>query len=330
MKRTLCLLITIVLTFSLCSCDIKHNEQEQTPSKYETGGINHGVISPDPLEENFTLEYQGNEISLTYMLENGKSENSWGLSIYLNGFQQPFSIDGKEKTVVYIDEYKPSEIKTVNISFEPVCGKTGDVLSVVFVAMVCPDYVISAEDDNERYGNFHSISQMPWRIHFLSDSSNNVSSCNDFILKELDEEFRSHYVVSSEDSESNLLDSNIYFELFDEEQTINGYKTLQNGNLKLFITGAGRNPFKNDTTYYRISVYIDHNLISCFDGESYLTIPIKNNKISSAEFEIPSTLIKENSHLYMIAVPITQPNISDGTLPILKPETKQIIHSKGV
>lgn len=340
-KKIIAICLGIILCICLCSCqdnsssetNNSSNSSTTVPSKDEMGSISHGVIDPDPIDCDFTFSFNGEPIRLTYMLENGASANCWGLCIFVNGMQQPFSIDKGEEIYLYKSQFKENERKDLNLEFTPISGNKGETITIYFVVMVDPDYILSENQQNKRYGNYHSITQMPWLIHMNEDSPENTNNIlSDFgMSKELTDTYKQNYLVEGENGETTcLLDSNTYIELFSDSLTETSFDiTKKDKQIVLQLNLAGINKTVTNKLKYRISLYVDHKIVNCFNNQPYIDISVEPNKVSYTSINLNYEEMSQRHHIYLIAVPIYQTQIGNGILPIIKTETKSINIQEG-
>lgn len=324
--KNVCIIVAVLLGLVFASCSSSHQETRSDHlSGDEFGGISHGVIDPDPLESNFTLNYDGGNVELTYMLENADTYNEWGLSIYVSGYRQLFSVNGNAPEYTFISSYEPNEKKTIKVSFSPIYGFAGDVLPISFVVMLKPTYVQENAEAQRGYGGIHSITQMPWQLKMNKGVSPPESPVSYDLKEMLDESFVARYSIAMDDNTSIcLLDSSVYFEVVDEYLSPDCYMQMPGKALNLHIRAAGCNPIHGIDTVYRVSVYVDHEIVACFNGKEYADISVSRNYISQIELSLPWSIMKDKHHLYIMAVPIMKPDLSKGLLPVLKTETKSI------
>lgn len=303
--------------------DTINASEGRIPSSEEMGEINHGVITPDPIDTNFTLTFDGNPIELTYMMENGASSNLWGLSIFVNGKQQPFSVNDNSNILAYNSKFDINEHKELNIKFIPISGKKGDTITVYFVVMVNPEYV--SNPNKPFYGYNHTITQMPWKINMVEGSPNEIDdiSYDMFTLSDLSQPYKENYIVGEEDgTEISLLDFNTYIEFYQSYPMENSISFEDNMTLQINI--AGNNEICDKKSFYRISVYADHQVVKCFDDKPYADVCVERNKLSSIKFSLKANDLAGKNHIYLIAVPIKWNSYDKGILSIIKTETKPI------
>lgn len=303
--------------------DSFNSSEDKIPSSDEMGEINHGVISPDPIDTNFTLTYDGNPIELTYMMENGASSNLWGLSIFVNGKQQPFSVNDNANILAYNSRFDSNERKELNIKFIPVSGEKGEIVTVYFVVMVNPEFI--SNPNKPFYGYNHTITQMPWKINMVEGSPNKIDDISDdmYTVSDLSQSYKENYIIGEEDgTEISLLDFNTYIEFYQSYPMENSISFEDNMTLQINI--AGDNEICDKKTFYRISVYADHQVVKCFDDKPYADVCVERNKLSSIKFSLKENDLAGKNHIYLIAIPIKWNSYDKGILSIIKTETKPI------
>ncbi|MCL1880703.1 MAG: hypothetical protein FWF76_00835 [Oscillospiraceae bacterium] len=305
--------------------DNPHMEQEPQEVR---GGINHGVIDPYPLDVDFTLVYDGTPIVLTYMLHNGEREDEWGLSLFINGVQHPFYVgDFIESTPMYVASYEADEKKEVDISFIPKIGSIGDVLSVSFVVMLNPSFVILDSEEFRSFGNNHAITQMPWNLFLEKEPAVQVNDIFTGGNNELpSENFLERYVVETENGIlENMLDTSVHFEFYQDgfwETDI--FVNKDDNTLAFTIKAAGQFGESPEINAFRISLYTDHQLINAFDGNRYLDMTIEEGMVTSFDFELESHLLLDKNHIYIIVTPLAD-DVAIHNPPIVKTASMPIV-----
>jgi hypothetical protein len=327
------LIICVISLFVSCNGVNKddYNEtdtQNDNESKKREGGISHGVVTPDPLESDFTLVYDVSPIELTYMLHNGGQNDVWGLSLFVNGVRNSFYVnDSFDSTLMYIDSYNVDEKKEIQIKFTPISGTKGEVLSVSFVVMLNPDFVLLDSDQQKTYGNNHVITQMLWKLKIESEPKEKITDI--FVggnKKELSEEYIAKYNIKDENSEAseNKLDDSVYFEFYKDSFEETAVICSNDSPFNLIINAAGQYNEFPEINNFRISLYIDHKIVDCFNGNRYLDINVEEDKYTTIALELEKELFFNKNHIYIIAVPLTK-NVSPSNPPIQKTTTKPII-----
>ena len=326
-KKIYLLIIVVIITILSACSDTVDKINLKSKDNSRTGGITHGVISPDPTETDFTLTYNGLPIELTYMFENGKVDDVWGFCIYVEGLKQPFSVNNdSQKHDMYIMNFSANEYKELKVNFIPVVGKKDEILEIVFVAMLNPNFVLDISENNEvnQYGNNHVITQMPWRIKMNKSVQNALDGTVPLLgdLSDIPENFRKKFDIESpEQQPSNILDSSVVFELFSnspEEASIEN----TTGNLELTINAAGCYPEYGKPITYRLFLYVDHQLLNCFSDKSYADIKVSKDKLTTLKISIDRKVLKNKNFIYLIAIPISEEKNYEIMLPMQKTESK--------
>ena len=316
------IMLFLLLVLTSCADSTITNEIKETGVR--TGGIQHGVVIPDPETSKFTFEYTGKPIELTYMLENGDIPDNWGLYIFTNGIQQPFTIDhDKDLKKVYIHNFAPKEKKLINIRFNPVSGDIGDSVQVVFIVMLDPNYVLDRKSNIHQYGNNHAITQMPWKIDFKSKNYNNINSK---ILEkgtklDIPIDYKKRYEeVDVNGNVDSVLDSSICFEFFNKSYYESEIYVGNKIDIDFTINGAGSyNGYEK--IKYRLSIYANHKILNAFYGEKYVDIEIQKGKVTNLKVKIPYGDLIDNDFIYLMAVPLSDDNTTINFIPVQKTES---------
>lgn len=292
----------LLLSFVLSSCSNESNYNSNTDTLQEEKiAILFGITSPNP--DKHTLEYDGEPINVSFGAENKGISGEWGLRMYINGYLQSYTVENNALNDMYIFRLEKEQECNFDFSFSPIIGKKGDELTVHFILYYNPNYVLN---DNEYlgYDNNHDISQLlPWKLIMNSDSDGNDLECFDSDLvsySNITDNIKREYVEQYDENMNpiNLLEETTFIENF---QTENNYDTLVYDNNKLISTtilGFGL-PEK-----YRVSFYINHQLVRAFDGSPYCIINVKKDLVSEIKVSFPYDLKNDNNFVYIIAVPI--------------------------
>lgn len=140
-------MLVVLILMTTCGCSIKGSTNSTISSgnnPFSDDVVNgedvqfaygFGLVSPD-INNNFV--YEGNALSAEYFIDNIGNTISTGMLMFVNGIPQKYSVNGGQDTYMHIQEAPAHKKTTVNISFIPVCGKTGDKLSVRFLSILNP------------------------------------------------------------------------------------------------------------------------------------------------------------------------------------------------
>ena len=153
------------------SVDVSGNPfQEHQGSQEDTLRISHGIIDPDP--QTGKLVYNDAPVTCTYMLNNEGAKTEWGIVIYVNGVQQPYTVDnGAQESVCHIFTVGEKSRKDLKITFTPIIGKSGQDLSVIFATVLKPSYILEEKEISTGYGYYHSYSTgLPMQLIMNQDA----------------------------------------------------------------------------------------------------------------------------------------------------------------
>lgn len=300
MKRIICLFFISVFILGLCSCDsyIEKNECGNTNGEQIKTTILYGITSPDP--DKRVLEYNGEPIQIKFNAQNGPTNAEWGLRIYVDGYLQPFVIEDKQYDL-YCFELNDRETIDIDLSFIPVIGDVGDELTVNFILYLNPNYVLH-DENYVGYDNNHKISQLlPWKLTinnsvgkrtFQNSTRQSFSEIPDKIKNDLSNQF-------DENKQSiDLLKVNTFVEQFQMDEDYNTV-SVHNSSFKTYIRGYGK------AEKYRLSLYVNHELVNAFDGKPYCIFEIKDDLMTKVETSVTYDFTNDDNFVYIIAVPIS-------------------------
>jgi hypothetical protein len=287
-KYSIYLIMILIIIFSVngCTPDKKENNSSHNIQfKQEMfATFLHGILVPDP--EIRELSYNGKEIKVQYNIENGEQEASFGLFIFVNGILQPYYVNGNNTTMYEIKMSKNQNI-TIPISFEPIQVNKSSGNTVNFLLMLNPSFYPKGE--SKIFGHNQTISQLvPWNLESNIETQDITSSS--IIALE-------NYTFASK--EKNNSENNNLLEI-----SINSNSAIvldENNAIPLSINS------KIDGKY-RVSVYVNHNLVKAFDGYQYIDINCQNDTAYNLSINIDSNNFSntnQNDHfVYAIAVPV--------------------------
>lgn len=310
MKRIFCLLLIFVFTLGLCSCDNSTNNNKREDSDADRSGssysgeqikttILYGITSPNP--EKRVLEYNGEPIGIKFNAQNGPTNAEWGLRIYVDGYLQPFTVEDKQYDL-YCFELNDHETIDIDLSFIPVVGDAGDELTVNFILYLNPSYVLH-DEDYVGYDNNHKITQLlPWKLIINNSVEKQViQNSTHQSFSEIPDKIKND--LSNQFDENNqpidLLKVNTFVEQFQSDENYNTL-SVHNSSFKTYVQGYGK------AEKYRLSLYVNHELVNAFDGKPYCIFEIKDNLMTKVETNVTYNFTNEDNFVYIIAVPISE------------------------
>ena len=308
-------LIILLLVMPLAGCN-KNNDHVYTPSsnpfdreitdaRYR---LNHGVIEPDP--ESQSLIYAGTPVTLTYMMDNEGTAAEWGIVIYVNGFQQPFSIDGSNEVKnCHIINMEEGEKKNCKIQFIPIQGKAGEDFTVYIATILKPSYQVKG--DSLDWGYFHSYGQaVP--LHLVIEKDVPAQDV-DLDCKTLTGEYNEQFPYWAHHSNTT------------EIEISDGYDAVYaeaDRDITLDIAVSGR-----ESLNYRLAIFIDHKLVPALDGNKYYNIATQKDKMLRLKIKLPYSEVKDGKFIYGVLIPLVE-EYSITAPPIRKSNTKTILFEK--
>ena len=260
----------------------------------------------------------GKTVQFEVSLENGQMPIEYGFIVFVDGIRVPFSTNEKEtQQQMHYIKFGTDEKKNLKISILAENIPDNKNVQVSIGTIIEPDFKI----ENTNYINyFPNHSFAPFATYNVVKSKDNTIKCklktsisNKYSSGDLTEEIESRYLQSnlnidgttSNKPQKNNLDVTNFFELRRDEFTdVESMVTTEKNNgldMKIYCVGE-------DNTY-RISLYINHQLVPAFEGKDYAQVDVKRNEIKTVNVQISSDYIKSldtYNHIYFIAVPLNQ------------------------
>lgn len=300
------------------SLDIKGMDKKNIDAAFYVNVSKQGANeNGNDIADQKTVVFDGKPVELNCQIENGPKACSVGLILFADGIRQPYKIDGGKVDMINSVSIKENEKKSFHIEFEPVTGKKGEELTLHIAAMVNPDYKPASVNDLIYGSNHKTAILVPWTIKMNENGSKavvNIKSISE--QKKISETVKKEYTTVSPDGSTQCsLDQNDYFQIGDgkTEKII-----LKKGINRLKLTGLG---MENS---YRVSVYINHKIMKCFNGTDYNDIEIKDDYQASCSFLIDADQLNGINTIYAVAVPLKKAGIT-GTLNLVKTQSLQLI-----
>ena len=292
----LCVMLSITLLLSGCSLNPKPTPSDTVSGNpfeehdENTDGVlrmTHGAISPDPEKGVFT--YDGEPLQLTYMLYNEGSKAEWGFVIYVNGVMQPYTVEGKDgESTCHVFTIEKQTRKDLKISFVPVTGKAGEELSIIYATMLMPSYVLPEEKLDNGYGYYHAYNMsLPMKLIMKKDAPNKAVISTVASKYEIGE-------IPSWAEGVNVTDA-----ILESEGNCIYVKNSADTTFNISIAGRGDQK-------YRVSFYINHKLVSAFNGYSYLDVDVKKNKLITISATVSPNDMTGAKFAYAVIVPIME------------------------
>lgn len=308
MKKFFCFFLPFCFCF-LCACNnhIVTNKESNDENISETCDVIEqtkttilfGIKSPDPNKR--VLEYNGAPIKISFNAKNGPTKAEWGLRVYVAGYLQEFSV-GNQVCDLYRFKTNEEDEVSFDLSFMPVVGNAGDELTVNFILYLNPSYVLR-DPNYVGYDNNHKISQLlPWKLIInksVETSTPQSIYCDNFtnIPDSIVDEFTSQFDENNQ--RINSLETETFIEHFQIKENYNTI-SVHNSTFDTFIHGYG------NAEKYRVSLYVNHELVDAFNGEQYCILEVKKNFLSEITTKVSYNFEGKDNFAYIIAVPIAE------------------------
>ena len=358
MKKTISIFLCLVLCMAVCSCTDedekafsrpdKHVVSEEDASDTEPLEIRSDIPIPKELEfvsgsaqlENPDKmqkihEYNGGEIEWTVSTTNNVLDYELAYKIYINGVQQPYAInDSNEQKLMHNIIVKGQGKKTVTkLKFTPVTGKKGDELFIYIVQQDAPSYR-PVKDGPCDLGFLTTGSNMLYKLKYNADGANKKA---DAVKYESYSPLPEGYKILNCSGENIMemkarYDTTSIFELYNNETY---YES--NGEARMECMGyidlrSGKKTYKlscygGTEKTYRVSAYVNHNLIPIYNGHDYVDIKLQDDKLTELNIELDPEKIGLTGQdiFYVSVVPLEPYYDSDKEDQFLQTSPLQII-----
>lgn len=322
-SKVIVLVMSAVLLMTGCGSEKPNPPKEQETMNMETGNPfdlneietgNMEVMASYGYEitnmdcEKRMVEYDGNEISFDFCYNNCAAECNVGMVMFIDGIAQKYSLDGsKEKKIITPVHLEKESKCNFNLKVEPDFGSINKDHEMFFACMYEPDYV--APKQNAGYGNFQSILPMlPWKLTYE----------NQKVIEDIEDTYKTSKMTDELKKEftHKKMDGTIVNEIEREDR----YKLMQNNSeIESSIQSKdGKADFQIDLfgggeCKYRLSAYVDNELVNAFGGKEYLDISTKEGQVSTADLSISMKEYEPSSihSFYIFMVPISDEGFRD-------------------
>lgn len=269
-------------------------------------------------EESYGIDeiiYDGKDINVFCKLTaGGYSDTEIGLRVFVDGIAQVISDKNDNENLVCVKLDK-GESKTVKLSFQPNIGKKGEVLNLCFELITLPNII---KDENSSYSTYEDGSSFVGNIKLIMKSdavaTADSSICNRFssdmkskvnkliyqscISDNGEEQINEYYDQIGLGIYQNIEDY-VYREKTDNVICVNTkIKTKSSQNTPLTLNLNGK-PGK-----YRISFFLNNNLLDVFDGNKSADVSIEKGKQTELKISFDTTKLQKNNNVCICAQPL--------------------------
>jgi len=324
LKKIVSTIILSVIIIALVSCknDTNNNiekrlsdEDQLMLEKLNSEMGNYGTAIENVTDWKTVIEYTGTPVTLEILLHNLKDAAQYGIILFADGIRIPFTTNEHNQTdymqIFHLETEETDHVVTITFSPNLTVGET----VVINIATILNPYLIPENLDSPRNIMYHNLlSNIPYRVKInASDIQEDILISNTINREEpLTNEVENKFIRETNDNQNsnnsastNELDIASQFRLFQESlDAVETYYEVQSGeDLKLNLSWFGK------SGNYRISMYINHEIIPVFDGTEYFDANVNRELIRTKLITIPAEILKnfeEFNHIYFIAVPLEQ------------------------
>ncbi len=327
-------LAALILIFSLfCSCGKKVvSNEESTDFDLSKSGVTesdnstalYGTSLNNSLTDNKkTIHSENGKIKITVGITNVYTAAQYGFILFIDGVRAPFSTNEstEEKQMHIINMSQNEKNREITIIFSDEYFAVDKDCYVSIATVLNPNYIIKSTD----YINFlphHALTAYNFYIvrksagdsPFFSVSRNHTAYSLPVTIEAMYNQTKGTaddpYGTSPLAKKTNSLDKTTEFLLSSNNnfEVFNSCFACQKGidfTLKIGCLG------KSDS--FRLSLYVNNELIPAFDGCLYCDITTERDKLKVIEATIPSDCLKdcgEFNSIYLIAVPL-KPSLNE-------------------
>lgn len=263
------------------------------------------TVIPERTEEREldVLAYDGDEIR-TVVTVTGESDpifKEQAILITLDGIRQNFTAkcDGEtvENTMLYTFDVKPLTEKKIYISFTPNTGKEGEEIQMTTYLMHNPNTELKEKGDVDEMASYHhdvidigynkvimnvdASDETPVAENF---SGKTVSSADNRVLKSYTEMEAEFYAFMYSDIDKCFTDDGFHTRMYT--------KSGEDEELTISVLGDGGT--------YRISLYINNELMPVFDGHSYIDVVTSEENQIDLKVKIDTTELGKVNSCYVL------------------------------
>lgn len=325
MKRLIILFIVFIMTvYAFCGCTPKEEYAElpKIDQMIEIDPMNPKLYATNLnsiTKNDKVLVCSDGKVSWEAEITNVKEPAEYGLFMLVDGMITPFSTDFDENELtmhrLFLDYEERIQFR-VTLSSEYIPSDRQVYAEVVTI--LNPEHKLNSID-YLCYLPHHALAG--FTFYKLKNGEKNVRYENKISREssviDLPEEINSVYYCKTLDDSGkekiiNLLDDNNEFLLKSTNDFIkldSLYTAVRGKDFKLKIGCIGKNG------KFRLSVYINHEVVPAFDGNMYCDIEVKRDKLTVRNIELPKEYIDsldEFNHIYVIAVP-TEPSLDESS-----------------
>ncbi len=256
------------------------------------------------------LNYDGEEIKAVFTIDSTDDPmfKEQAILITLNGIRQKFTAkcDGEtvKDTMLYTFNAEPLTEKKVYISFTPNIGKAGDELQFTTYLMHNPNVELKEKGDvDEMFSHRHEVIDIGYNKVIMNvDAPSQTLVAEDFsgktVLPVKDRVIESYTAMESEfyifaysDIDEFFTEDGFYTRMYVEEK--------EDEEITLTVLGDGGT--------YRLSLYVNNELMPVFDGCSYIDVATSEENQTDLKIKLNTTKLEDVNSCYVLYEEISDP-----------------------
>ncbi len=249
------------------------------------------------------LSYDGEEIKdvFTVVGEEKPMFKEQAILITLDGIRQEFSVKCGDETVkdtmLYTFVVEPLTEKKIYISFTPNTGKAGDELQMTTYLMYNPNYILKEKGDaDEMVSHHHDIVDIGYNKVIMNvDAPAEMLVADDFsgktvvpvdkrVIKSYTEMEAEFYAFMYSDIDKCFTEDGYYTKMY--------AKAKEDEEITISVLGDGGT--------YRLSLYINNELMPVFDGKSYIDVVTSEENQTDLKIKLDTTELEEVNSCYVL------------------------------
>jgi hypothetical protein len=247
------------------------------------------------------IDFNDEPITLEVLINNTHDEAEYGVILFVDGIRLPFTTnEHSESDYMQVFRFQGEEESFVSVTFSPTFVAQGETVAVNIATILNPRFRLESMDFVNYLMHHRILPASPYhvRINTVSETEIPISNTVDDI-EPTPQELQEQHANS---------DENVQFMLYQNSlEPLEHYFTVQRGeDLQLSLACFG------DSGSYRVSLYINHEIVPAFNGKEYFDVDVELNLLKTRHINIPANVLElfdEFSHIYFIAVPLEQGDI---------------------
>ncbi len=249
------------------------------------------------------LSYDGEKIKAVFTIV-GEEEpifKEQALLITLDGIRQEFTAkcgdETAENTMLYTFNVEPLAEKKIYISFTPNVGKAGDELQMTTYLMYNPNFELKEKGDvDEMVSHHHDVIDIGYNKVIM-----NVDAPTETLVAE---DFSGKAVIPADNraiKSYNEMEAEFYAFMYSD---IDKFFTDDGFHTRMYTKSGEDSEFTisllGDGGTYRLSLYINNELMPVFDGYSYIDVVTSEDNQTDLKVKVDTTELGKVNSCYVL------------------------------